>query len=662
MTCTVDALRRTHGFLHRLALVLCLWLLCLQPALADSLTEQRDRYRQATLALARGDTATFASLKESLRDYPLYPYLEYADYRTRLGSLAVDTVRRFLDDNGDSPLAGQLRGQWLNHLRQQQRDADFLAFYHDASATVEQRCHYYLLRYRAGERSDAVTAGLALWQVGRSQPRGCDPLFERLIDGGHISDAVALRRFVAAVLNHEYGLANYITRFFTSQRYRGLADTLLAADRQPATLASYPLFDDDAFAAYGGEILEVVAHGITHLAVTDAPRALEIWNRYDRDHAFPEATQGRVLATLVRQLFSQGHLLPADSLLAESARLVPPATFDWRLQQALRNGQWTDVLAWYEKLPGDLADSGRWRYWHARALELSGQGDARRADIEAAFRVLAQERSFYGFLASDRLGQPYAMQHSPAPVSDLEVDTLAATRGFRRIAELHHLGEMVSARREWSFQLREAPRQEWLAAARLAQRWQWHHQAITSMIQAGYWDDVEIRFPLAYREQFQQQASATAVPLYLLMAVARQESSFEPTIASPAGARGLMQLMPATARETARRHGIPYGGVGDLNDPSRNIQLGSRYYRQMLDRYDGNRILASAAYNAGPGRVDRWLRQTAGTLPFDAWIEVIPFAETRNYVQNVLAFSMIFAHHLDTPTTMLDEGERSRKL
>ena len=642
-------------------LTFCL-LLCLQPALADTLEEQRERYQRATAALARGDDASFRQLKGQLQNYPLYPYLEYAEYSIKLERTATRDIRRFIDVNGDSPLAGQLRSQWLNHLHEHQRDDDFMAFYEDASATIEQRCHYLMLRYQAGERDTAVARGLELWQEGRSQPNACDPFFAHLIDDGHIDNRVAWRRYVAAVLNHDYHLATYVTRFFTNDRYRSLADALMSIDRQPTSLGNHRLFDDPLFSEYSAEILDVIAHGLTHLASSDAPRALGYWNRYHQSHTFSSEAESRVVNTLVRQLFRQGHTHAADTLLRESVTLVPPATLDWRLQQAIRAGLWGTVLEWSERLPDTLADSSRWRYWRARALELTGQGEQRRTEIETTYRALATERNFYGFLASEKVAAPYAMQHVPVPVTDSEVEALATTPAFRRIAELHHHGDLVPARREWNFQLRGEPAQAWLTAARLAQHWQWHHQAITSMIQASYWDDVDIRFPLAYRQHFEQQAQANQIPLHLLFALSRQESSFEPTIASPAGARGLMQLMPATARETARRHNIPYRGTSDLNDPQRNIQLGSHYYRQMLDRYEGNRILASAAYNAGPSRVDGWLRQTAGTLPFDAWIEVIPFVETRNYVQNVLAFSIIFAHHLNSAEPMLDPAEKARRL
>lgn len=635
--------------------LLCLWLIPLEAG--EDFPEQRQLYTRALDALAQGRGDEFHALKNRLRDYPLYPYLEYAEYRRHPERLDADRVRAFVTAYGDSPLAGRLLGQWLDRLRRQGNDDGFLAFYDPAIASVEQRCHFHLLNYRRGDQIGAVAEGLALWQVGKSQPAGCDPLFDRLIADGHVSEAVAWRRFVDAVLNHEYRLANYVTRFFTGDALRQRARTLLAVDQDPRVLADYPLFRE-----HDGDTLAVIAHGISHLAQRDAPLALAHWKRYRAAHSFPPDAETRALSALVRQLHSQGNGLAADTLLREAIARVDPAVLDWRLQQAIRNGQWQSLSEWTALRPPALADNPRWRYWRARSLELSGQGDRHGDEIRGLYESLAKERTFHGFLAAERLGRPPAMAHRPVAIAEALVDDLAISPPFLRIAELRHHNDLPNARREWQFQLRDAPEDNWLAAARLAQRWAWHHQAITTMIQADYWDDVEIRFPLAFRAYFERNASDTGIPLHLLFAVSRQESSFEPTIVSPAGARGLMQLMPATARETARRHGIPYRGPADLDDPARNIQLGSRYYRQMLDRFGNNRILATAAYNAGPGRVDGWLRQSAGTLPFDAWIETIPFAETRNYVQNVLAFSLIFAHHLKTPATLLSDAERRRML
>jgi len=181
------------------------------------------------------------------------------------------------------------------------------------------------------------------------------------------------------------------------------------------------------------------------------------------------------------------------------------------------------------------------------------------------------------------------------------------------------------------------------------------------MIEIKHWDDLNLRFPLAYKEMVAGAAIATDIDPQLLFAIARQESAFSPDAKSPAGALGLMQLMPATAKQTARRSGVIYR-YHDLLKPEPNIKLGSRYLNSLLSQFDGNRILAAAAYNAGPNRVKKWLQVSEGKMPFDVWIETIPFKETRGYVQNVLAFSAIYSHKLGSRAPMVKPKEAKRNL
>jgi len=254
------------------------------------------------------------------------------------------------------------------------------------------------------------------------------------------------------------------------------------------------------------------------------------------------------------------------------------------------------------------------------------------------------------------------MAHRKTSATQEQLDAIKQQKGIILTRELLHQEEYLYARREWRSATRNYNEQQWITAAHVVQQWGWHNGVITSMIRAKYWDDIDLRFPLAFQEHFETNAQETGVPIHLLYAVARQESALSHDVTSPAGAKGLMQLMPATAKQTARKNNVRYRNSNDLFKPATNIMLGSRYYKEMLQRFGNNRILASAAYNAGPHRVDRWLKETENKLPFDAWIETIPFKETRGYVQNVLAFSMIYAHHLGNHERILSETEKKQSL
>lgn len=626
-----------------------------------TLDEQRALYREGKIAIAKNDKTNVRRILGVIGDYPLKPYLEYMWLSDRLRHSTNHDVEDFLTRYDNSSLANRMRYRWLETLRSADRWQEYLRYYNGTTATTEQQCYYQLARIRKGERDAAISEALKLWTVGKSQPKGCDRLFDLLIANHQISEEVAWQRYSAAVLNHQYQLAKYLERFFTSDKYRQLASSFYQVDRNHQKIGDYQLFRHLGKSYDDTEIHTIIIHGLTHLARMDATTALKHWNRYQQIHPFPDDQKTLVVSELVKGLYQQQHQNIADQYLLENLAFVDPTILEWRARESLREGDWDEVLTWIGHMPTALSEQDRWLYWRARANELNRTKGSKQS-IQSAYQVLSRTRSFYGFLASDWLNIDYSMAFREASVSQEQIDELKQLPGLQRTRELIFHEDYLSARREWYFTSRNFNEQQWIAAARIASQWHWHNGAITSLINAGFWDDINLRFPLAFKQAFYSHAKATGVPVHLLFAVARQESALAQDAESPVGARGLMQLMPATAKATARKNGIQYRGSHDLFEPEINITLGSRYYREMLQRFGDNRILATAAYNAGPGRVDRWLQDSDGRLPFDAWIETIPFRETRNYVQNVLAFSMIYAHHLDSKERILSPGEKKRIL
>ena len=272
------------------------------------------------------------------------------------------------------------------------------------------------------------------------------------------------------------------------------------------------------------------------------------------------------------------------------------------------------------------------------------------------------ERDFYGFLASDKLAQEYNLNYQPVDVAEAHVLNLSRQPAMQRARELLFHGLSLDASREWRSATANFTTEDWLAAAVLANRWQWHSKAIASLGAVKQWDDIQIRFPLAYVAQINSAAEKTKIPAYMLFALARQESGFNATATSPAGAMGLIQVMPATAKETSRKYKIPYHNKRQLHDVNTNVPIGAHYYKGLIKRFGNNRILATAAYNAGPHRVSRWQKDSAGKLPFDIWMTLIPFEETRSYVRNVLMYSVIYSRKLGLTNGMLESYERDELL
>ena len=290
-----------------------------------------------------------------------------------------------------------------------------------------------------------------------------------------------------------------------------------------------------------------------------------------------------------------------------------------------------------EAMPASEAALEEWRYWRAAGNQLTGSPEVAAAE----FGKLAGERSYYGFLAADALGLPYALADEPVAVDESLIAALETRPEFIRARELFLVGLDSRGRPEWDAAVKDLSREEQLQAALLAQRWGWHSRAIATAARAAEYDDLGLRYPLPFAEAFADHARAAEIPATWALGVARSESLFMRDVRSHAGAVGLMQLMPDTGRAVARRLNLEFAGINSLEDPGTNIRLGTSYLGEMQARFGGNRVLATAAYNAGPHRVDAWLPQTA-PVETRVWVENIPFNETRKYVRRVLAAETIF--------------------
>jgi len=617
------------------------------PPVDESLVLQRGIYLQARDALNRGRNADYDALREQLAGYPLLPYLEYAAISSILSRLPQREVDIFLQTYAGSYLANLLERQWVGLLAQQERWSDIVR-YPDAGATTVLRCQVLRARIETGDTS-ALDEVAPLWNVARSQPNECDPVFSAWTSQNLLTTDIAWARFSSAIRAGEQGLARFITRSM-GVRERELADLYLLIDRQPERLKTL-----DALQARNPETQEIVMHGVRRLAMIDAPQAMQLLDSHQQHQSFDEAEYFALQRFIAQRLLSQGFVGETESLIQVTPQLATETLVGWLLRDALKAQDWPRLEALLERLPSDAKESERWRYWRARALEQHEDAESL-AQAQAIYESLIRTRSFYGFLAADRQEESYTLVDQPVAVDSAQILALYELPAIMRAYELYQTGDEVAARNEWQHATRSMSPEQVLSSGKLADSWGWHRNSIQAMIQAGHWDDLQLRFPLAYSDLFTTVATTEKLSPHFLLALTRQESAFMHDVRSPAGARGLMQLMPATARQTAGRLGLQISDQ-DLYQPDINIRLGSRYMAELMQDFNGNRVLAAAAYNAGPNRVKQWLRNSNGTLPVDIWIETIPFAETRGYVQNVLAYSVIYGYRMGEYTRFLSREE-----
>lgn len=630
--------------------------LSLQSASAQELTadsrrsEQRSLYMQSLDALATGDEAGYQLLLEQLADYPLRPYLEYAALTRDLATLPDSRVDAFLAAQAGTVLAARFERQWLTALVTAERTGDLIRYYNPSNTTTELTCQVLKARLDRGDIA-AFDAVAPLWNVTISQPNICDPVFDAWLAAGRMEPDIGWQRFSKTLKAGNLNLARYIEGLLPP-REQALAQTFLAVHENPERLARVTEFN-----AADPETSEIVVHGLQRLAQRNAPRAMELLHAHAQRLGFTESTRLSTQRYILQRMLIQGHITAAETLLRNDPALRSDALGDWLLRDALGRQDWARFDDRLALLPASGRNSERWRYWEARSLLQRAAPEAELA-AEAIYRELSELRSFYGFLAADALGLPYAVVDRPVAVSAQELAQLAQQPAFERAHELYLVGDESNALAEWEHAVARLSTPEVLAAGRLAANWGWYRNGIQAMIRASYWDDMELRFPLVYQEHISEAVSTNPqLDRYFVFAIARQESAFMAEVISPAGAMGLMQLMPPTGRELARKVGMRITNA-DLLQPATNIALGSRYLAEQLQDFGGNRVLAAAAYNAGPNRVRQWLGRLESNIPVDIWIETLPFGETRGYVQNVLAFAIIYAHRNGETIPLFSASER----
>ncbi len=326
-----------------------------------------------------------------------------------------------------------------------------------------------------------------------------------------------------------------------------------------------------------------------------------------------------------------------------------------RIRLAIQNGDWKEVQEWIAVLNKEQQETLRWQYWLGRSEIALGNEVAGKKRLA----TLVGQRDFYSVAAANAIGQSIKY-----PTDKITLDKKVVqpySKSLARIKELIATDRIAAAKTEWAYLLGRVDQHERAMLAAYASSNHWYHLTVTASIKAQMWGNIELRFPIAHRWWFNFYGKKHDINPVTMMSLARQESALDEEAKSPVGARGIMQVMPATAKYTASKYKISYEGSKDLYNVGKNIEIGSHYLQGLLEDYDNNRIFALAAYNAGPSRVKTWRERTQGKVDAYAFIESIPFRETRGYVQNILMFETYYRDLLGIDGAFLNQHEINTK-
>lgn len=633
--------RRTTRRSFRLPAALALLSLAFGQAHAAPATDaQRAAFRQAYASAQQGGDGWRAQA-HGLESYVLYPYLPAAALRHDLATLDVATVRDYLQRYPGLIPSNDLRRAFLSELARRQDWTNFLALYQDGLGDA-LACDALQARMAQGHTLDFDHDLDALWQKP-SLPGACDPVLAQARTQGLLTTSRLWARIDRAVDAGAGGTA------------ASLANWLPDTDAPAAKRLAQALRDPAAAVADADHWPDTPRHrqaaalALQRLARRQSSAADAAWLTLRHRFNFSNDQRNDVLNALA--LF---HATDFDDNALQRLSELPAdaqtdATREWRVRVALAAQNWTAVLKAIDALsPAQQAD-GEWRYFRARALAELGKP----AQAQPLFAQLAQQATYFGFLAADRADTSYAICPTTLEDDAARAQTLLANIGMQRAFELYAVGMPHEARREWAQALAGSDAATKREAALLAYQRGWYDRAVFTFSSGDMLRLYEQRFPLASQDGVVPQAQQAGIDPSWAYAIARAESAWMSDAHSGADARGLMQLLPATAAQVARSYELPWNGGDSLYDPAVNVALGTRYLAQMSERFNGAPWLASAAYNAGPIKVDQWLA-ARGTLPPDVFTATIPYKETREYVARVMAFSVIYDWRLSGNAIPLD--------
>lgn len=618
---------------------------------ADSLDEQRNRYAQIKQAWDNKQMDTVQALMPTLKDYPLYPYLEYRQITDDLLNQPTVTVNNFIQANPTLPPARNLQSRFVNELARREDWRGLLAFSPEKPGTTEAQCNYYYAKWATGQQEEAWVGAKDLWLTGKSQPNACDSLFGVWRASGKQDPLAYLERIRLAMKAGNTRLVTALAGQMPSD-YQTISSAVIGLANDPNSVLT--------FARSTGATdftRQMAAVAFTSVARDDVENArLMIPQLVQAQQLNEEQTQElrdivawRLMGTDVTD--EQARWRDDAIMRSNSTSLV-----ERRVRMALGTGDRRGLNTWLARLPMDAKEKDEWRYWQADLLLERGRDD----EAKAILHTLMQQRGFYPMAAAQRLGEEYTLKIDKAPANA----NPALTQGpeMARVRELMYWNMDNTARSEWANLVTSRTTDEKAQLARYAFDNRWWDLSVQATIAGKLWDHLEERFPLAYKDLFDRYTSGKDIPKSYAMAIARQESAWNPKVRSPVGASGLMQIMPGTATHTVKMFNIPgYSSPSQLLDPDTNINIGTSYLQYVYQQFGNNRIFSSAAYNAGPGRVRTWLGNSAGRIDAVAFVESIPFSETRGYVKNVLAYDAYYRYFMGQKDTLMSDAEWQRR-
>jgi len=598
---------------------------------AAAIEQDREWFLQAHQALKQNNLETYKQLRVRLDSYPLAPYLDIWHAYKQLDKGNDSAVEQTLLQHRAIPEARDLHIAWIKRFAKRGQWPHVARHLQDFSGTASRLPEIAMLSlWHMGEKKEALELFSKRWQQAKKNADIIQPVFKAWKKLEHPTSADRWQRIATYAKRKKWSRARQLAKPMSKKEQRWINYWQSVQNNPAKALNRWQQGMPPKLAR------NILNDGLNRISRSDA---LAAWQALQKLNKTAQSEIGEDAVFKMKRRIAlraaKQHLLIAAAWLGDlPEKLKNEETRAWQARLYMLFRDWKQVQWAIAAMPVEEQRQSRWVYWRARALEMSGDKQTARL----MFTALAADRGYYSFLSAEQLSVPFMIESSEITLSDAAYQKASRNPAIARTYEWLQLGKMSKASREWDILFADASPDQWKIAAYLAASWGWYDRTIQAAYRAGENDALVDRFPMGFEPHVMRASKQTGLEPAFVWSVIRQESAFNHQAVSRAGARGLMQLMPRTARGVAKRHKLRNG---DLFSPEVNIHLGTLYLSEMTKRFGGNPALAAAAYNAGSRRVKGWLKRT----PFheaEAWIEAIPFNQTRRYVQQVMAFISVY--------------------
>ena len=593
--------------------------------------KERELYVKALEAYESKDLDKVREYRSELNNYPLAIYLDYLLLSD--ASADLNTNLNFIKNSGHQNLSNRLKANLIVIYSKRSQYDKVLAISPTEPNSDYLKCHWYAAKYYLGKDKTQVTSFIKnLYHNAMPLYDGCASLVNNFKSKKIITNDDTFIR-----LTNSYWTRNNVKVYRDSARelsktgYKG-AVTLL--NKYYERTSQYdkipPKYSKTAFLVF------------KRYARQNPRNALDKIDDFVKRYHISKKDRLNLERVIVSNLLFERYDLPVDFIDKRLNQYNDKDLYVRRIRLAIWQKDYLAILKYVKKLPKAQQQKENVRYWLAYAYEKTNK----KAEATKIYSELAKERCFYCYLAADKVNKPYVV--APGKLNNLKSreNLIIEYPAYARFVELEFLKDDKGLKTEWFELMNNANLSDARAIAKIESDRGYPDLAVWETINKKDWDNLEVRFPIVYENTYRSESKAQNVKISYLLGITRQESIMNPLAKSPVGARGLMQLMPGTAKDLSKRNNYVYSGAESLFNPQVNIKFGATYLRELLEQFNGNRIYATASYNAGPARALKWQSKDGVTRDMETYIESIPFEETRNYVQRVIFYDYMYQYLL----------------